>query len=158
MNGLLYCISLRDKFNRLHTIELVGLEKLSSVYPEVKIKSLRSKLPSKFHDVTEKKLGRSEGELDILIGTDLACLHPRTVYNIEDKLSLMESVFGSGYTLMGYDEKFVEYSSDLLGVNVNCWAVVDKKISFSMDPNISSNAASTTKGIILAPKGYPVPF
>ena len=49
-------------------------------------------------DVTDEDLDREGGDLDLLIGTDLAELHPSQVAK-KEKLVLLESMFGSDWTL-----------------------------------------------------------
>ena len=49
----------------------------------------------------------------MLVGTDLAELHPTPV-QVKDKLVLLKSRFGSGWTLYGYDNEVIESVGDVL--------------------------------------------
>ena len=50
------------------------------------------------NSVTDVKLARTAGPVDLLVGSDLAHLHPKCVANI-GKLSLMISSFVTGWTM-----------------------------------------------------------
>ena len=102
MSGLLFKLKLKDIGGKYHEVEAVGLDKISSVYPGIKVTDIRTKVGkfSMCNSVTDVKLARTEGKLDLLIGSDLAHLHPKAVPDVR-KLSLMRSNFGTSWTLMG---------------------------------------------------------
>ena len=57
--------------------------------------------------MTDQDLERDGGDLKILIGTHLAELHLSQV-DKKEKLVLLGSIFGSRWTLFGYDKKIIE--------------------------------------------------
>ena len=144
MQGNLYKLTLKDITGENHEIEAISLDKLSSSYSGFKVINIRKKiqnLPS-CRSVTDEKLGRGGGELDLLIGSDLAQLHPKAVVDI-DQLTLMKSKFGTGWTLMGHHNDLVKLSTKEKGVRVNVCAVERIKIADLLDHEITSNMAGT---------------
>ena len=79
------------------------------------------------NSVTDKKLQREPGNLDVLIGTDLASLHPKAITNV-GQLTLLRSRFGTGWTLMGHSKEHVKMTSKNTGVKVNVCAVERVKV------------------------------
>ena len=144
MQGNLYKLTLKDITGENHEIEAISLDKLSSSYSGFKVINVKKKiqnLPS-CRSVTDEKLGRGGGELDLLIGSDLAQLHPKAVVDI-DQLTLMKSKFGTGWTLMGHHNDLVKLSTKEKGVRVNVCAVERIKIADLLDHEITSNMAGT---------------
>ena len=90
------------------------------------------------NSVTDVKLARTEGKLDLLIGSDLAHLHPKGVADV-GKLSLMKSNFGTGWTLMGHNKEVIQFTGNQIGVRVNVCAVEKIKVSNLFDNQILSN-------------------
>ena len=68
--------------------------------------------------ITDEDLEREGGDLDLLIGTDLAELHPSQV-DKKGKLVLLKSMFGSGWTMFGYGEKVIDSEGDNYDVKAN---------------------------------------
>ena len=112
MQGGLYKLSLKDISGQDHEIEAIGIEKLSSSYSGLKVTNIRKSVQhlSICNSVTDGKLARDQGDLDLLIGTDLAQLHPKAVADV-DQLTLMRSKFGTGWTLMGHHKEIIQLTS-----------------------------------------------
>ena len=130
MKGQLYRLQLVDMSGKNHEIEAIGIDILSSKYPGLKIVNLTKKtnaLPI-CSSITEEKLSRTGGELDLLIGTDLSALHPHAVANI-DNLTLMKGMFGNGWTIMGHHSQHVQLLDNNEGVKVNFCFV--ERVTFS---------------------------
>ena len=144
MKGFIYKLKLRDIFGTDHEIEAIGLDKLSSVYCGLRVTNIRDKVDglSICNSLTDSKLDREEGELDLLMGTDLAHLHPMSVANV-DQLVLMRSMFSTGWTVMGHHKELVELESKQVGVRVNVCAVERIKVDKIFDNQISTNMAGT---------------
>ena len=126
MNGVLYKLSLIDGGGNTHFIEAVGLDKISSSFPGVKVFKVKAAIKrllsnsefSMYKSLTDKKLSRTDGQLDLLVGTDLSSLHPKGVFDV-GKITLMKSIFCTGWTLMGYDKKYVKFTGDVVGTKAN---------------------------------------
>ena len=119
-NGYLYKLNLKDKNGYTHQIEAIGLHKLSTEYPAAKVFGVKKALNHLTHissSLTDEKLSRDGGELDILMGTDLANLHPKTVANI-NHLVILQSLFGTGWTIMGHNEDHVQFIGEEKGCRV----------------------------------------
>ena len=124
MTGLLFKLQIKDIAGNFHEIEAVGLDTISSIYPGVKVTNIRTMVEkfSMCNSVTDEKLARNAGELDLLIGSDLAHLHPKGVVDV-GKMTLMRSKFATGWTLMGHDKDLIQLTSNQTGIRVNACAV-----------------------------------
>ena len=144
MKGQLYQVSLRDMAGEVFKFEAVGIEKLSSSYSGLRVHGIRKKLKNlqNFRSITDEKLSRGTGELDLLIGSDLAQLHPKGVVDI-DQLTIMRSRFSTGWTLMGHHKELIELTTENKGVKVNVCAVEKIKVADLFDNPIISNLAGT---------------
>ena len=144
MKGYLYHLSLRDITGEKHEFEAVGIDKLSSSYSGLKVIGIKKKLKylPNFRSLSDEKLTREGGELDLLIGSDLAQLHPKGVTDI-DQLTIMRSKFSTGWTLMGHHKELVQLTSEDKGVKVNVCAVEKIKVAELFDNQIKSNMAGT---------------
>ena len=69
MHGYLYKLSLRDLSGAIFEIEAIGIEKLSSNYAGVKAVGVKDRLKHipGLESLTDKRLGRRGGELDVLV-------------------------------------------------------------------------------------------
>ena len=95
MQGKLFNISLVDIKGEHHQLEAIGLDQLSSTFPGIKVRNIKSYLKDNdaFETLSNKKLERTAGEVDLMIGSDLASLHPKHIQNI-GQLSIMKSLYG----------------------------------------------------------------
>ena len=107
--GQLYNLVLKDKNNLYIHIQAVGINKLSGKFAAVKAEGIEQIFPE--HDVRDADVTRVAGYLDLLIGTDLAELHPIHVQTIQ-KLVLLKSRFDSGWTLFGHNDEVLESDGD----------------------------------------------
>ena len=98
-------------------IEAVGIPKLSSSFSSVRVCGIKNVF-NPDHGVTDRDLERDGGDLDLLIGTDLAKLNPRQV-DKKRKLVLLESIFRLGWTLFGHDEKIIDSEGDNYDMKAN---------------------------------------
>ena len=107
--GFLYKIKLNDIHGNCHSIQAIGMDKISSRYSGAKVfgvkKSLRKN--SKCRTLTDDKLSRTGGDIELLVGTDVASLHPVKAIAIDD-LVIMKTIFGNGWTMMGHNINHVE--------------------------------------------------
>ena len=108
-NGFIYNMQIKDVYGNSHHIEAIGIDKISSSYSAVKVVNVKRALSSnmKCKLLTDDKLSRDGGEIQLLVGTDVASLHPEKITNIKD-LVIMSTIFGNGYTMMGHHEKHVK--------------------------------------------------
>ena len=93
--GKLYNLVLVDRNGRSIHIQAVGIDKLSGKLSKVKVTGIKEVFAK---EVADEDLDREAGDLDLLIGTDLAELHPTPV-ETKEKLILLKSRFGTGWTL-----------------------------------------------------------
>ena len=113
--GRLYKLVLITKNGKLIHIQAVGIPKLSGSFAKVTVSGIEKLFDQQ---ITDEDLERGGGDLDLLIGTDLAELHPSQV-DTKGKLVLLKSMFGSGWTMFGYDEKVIDSEGDNYDVKAN---------------------------------------
>ena len=101
-SGNLYQIRLKDKENNVHQIDVIGIDQISSKFPGFTVRNISKKLSKSdgLETLTDTKLNRKSGSLDLLIGSDLPSLHPVKVGQVGE-LSILKSIFGTGFTVMG---------------------------------------------------------
>ena len=167
MRSLLYKVELRDVHGQTHEFEAIGLARLSTDYPAIKATNVRETIhhlpqiaSSSFSD---EKISRVGGELDLLIGSDLANLHPKFVANI-NHLVILRSLFGTGWTFMGHNKDHITFINKTNGYRVNCCAVEKLKFTNIFEPTTQCNLAGTrdlqfidaisndSVGVTIAPK------
>lgn len=121
--GKLYTLTLQDRQGELHEVQAISLEKISSEFPGVTFQGLENKFSHNpmCADFTDRDLNRTKGAVELLIGSDLAALHPRPVGGVR-QIKLLKSRFGTGWTVMGHDRRFVRFKTnreDSIRVNMN---------------------------------------
>ena len=125
-NGFIYNMQIKDIYGNFHHIEAIGIDKISSSYSSVKVvnvkKVLSSNMKCKF--LTDDKLSRDGGDIHLLVGTDVASLHPEKITNIKD-LVIMSTIFGNGYTMMGHNEEHVKVTNKGTDLKVHSVTVED---------------------------------
>ena len=123
MMGNRYEIVLLDRAKNRHCIEVIGIETISNSYSGARlVKPIHLPPGSVKRFLSNSDVQRSPGLVDILIGTDLAALHPAR-YSSIGNLVILRSPFGSGWTLMGHHRDYVLVTSPLpkqkVSVNVS---------------------------------------
>ena len=108
--GSLYKLVLIAKNGKMIHIQAFGIPKLLGSFSSVQVCGIKNVF-DRNHGVTDRDLERDGGDLDLLIGTDLAELDLRQV-NKKRKLVLLESIFGSGWTLFGQYKKIIDSEGD----------------------------------------------
>ena len=141
MTGKLFDIKFVDINGQEHHIKAVGIETLSTTYAGFKAINVSKQFKhlNYLSNLTDDKLSRSQGQLDVLVGSDLSNLHPKAVANV-GQLTIMKSKFGSGFTVMGHNKKHIKMLGKEKGVKANCCAV--DRLQF-VDPSVSCNIANT---------------
>ena len=106
--GFMYKLTIKDIFGNSHTIEAIGLDNISSAYAAIKVTGVKRALQDnpRCRLLSDDKLDRDSSDIDLLIGTDLASLHPEKIAAIKD-LIVMKTQFGNGFTLMGHHQRHV---------------------------------------------------
>ena len=107
----MYELVLISKNGKFIHIKAVGIPKLSGNFAKVRVTGIKNVFD-------QEDLDREGGDPSLLIGTDLAKLHPTQVAK-KGKLVLLESMFGSGWTLFGYDQKIIDSDGDNYYVKAN---------------------------------------
>ena len=79
-----------------------GLDKLSGPLPSISIEGIKHKFSQEIQSQWEG-LSRPEGEVDLLVGSEVTHLHPIHLETI-GKMVVKKSIFGNGLVLNGSDE------------------------------------------------------
>ena len=98
----LYCVELVDTKGDRHLVRAFGLDNLSGELPEVNL----VKIKGEFSDTVQlnwDKMARPRGEVDLLIGSEMAHLHP-VKYETVSRMVVKTSIFGQGWVLNGAHE------------------------------------------------------
>ena len=120
MRSKLYKLTIIDINGDRHQLEAIGIPELSTSYPGFKVMNIKNRVPD--GQFIEPKLEREGGKIDLLIGTDVASIHPNRIAKIGE-LVILQSLFGSGYTVMGHNANYVKFKDNFQGTRANVCAV-----------------------------------
>ena len=101
----LYVVELLDTVGGRHLIKAFGLETLSGPLPTVHLDGIKHEFSQEVQDNWEK-FARPTGEMELLIGSEVAHLHPQH-YETVGSVVVNKSIFGTGWLLNGAHEKLV---------------------------------------------------
>ena len=101
----LYCVELIDSEGRRHLIKAFGLDSISGELPTINLDGIKHEFSQEVQENWDK-VQRETGEVDILIGSEVAHLHP-TSFETVGKMVVKKSKFGSGWVLNGSHEGIV---------------------------------------------------
>ena len=137
MKSKLFKVTLIDVNGDHHQIEAIGIQELSSKYAGFQVTGIKKVLANdpSCKMLTDQKLNRSSGVVDLLIGSDVASIHPEKIAQIGE-LTIMKSKFGSGFTVMGHNAKYVKYTDKYKGSKVNFVAVEQMKFEDEVFCNV----------------------
>ena len=107
----LYCVELLDLDGNRHIIKAFGLEKLSGELPVISLDGIKHQF-SKTVQGNWDKFARPTGEVELLIGSEVAHLHPRPFETV-GMMVVKTSIFGSGWLLNGIHENVKCSSVDM---------------------------------------------
>ena len=102
VNTKLYCVELVDMSGTRHLVRAFGLETLSGPLPIVSLKMIKGEF-SVTVQLNWEKLARPGGEVDLLIGSEMAHLHPVHMETV-GRMVVKTSIFGQGWVLNGAHE------------------------------------------------------
>ena len=106
VNGLvermtkMYVVELVNKFGERVLVRAFGVEKISGVVTSVDVSGVRELFSKSVQSKWSWLADRPEGEIELLIGSEMAGLHPDTLEKVGD-LKVMKSQFGHGLLLTG---------------------------------------------------------
>ena len=98
----LYCVELVDIDGGRHLVKAFGLDKLSGPLPTITMNGIKFEFSVEVQNQWDK-MARPEGEVDLLIGSEVAHLHP-THMETAGKMVVKQSIFGTGLVLNGGHE------------------------------------------------------
>ena len=101
----LYCVELLDSKGKRHLIKAFGLDSISGELPTINLDGIKHEFSKEVQE-NWGKVQRETGEVDILIGSEVAHLHP-SKFETVGKMVVKKSKFGSGWILNGSHEGIV---------------------------------------------------
>ena len=119
----LYCVELLDKLGNRHLIKAFGLETLSGPLPTIHLDGIKHEFSV---DVRKNwgKFSRPTGEVELLIGSEVAHLHPQHQETV-GRMVVRQSIFGTGWVLNGAHEGIVcgpvDFNGNLQIIRTGCF-------------------------------------
>ena len=101
----LYCLELLDSEGNRYLIKAFGLESISGELPVIYLDGIKYQF-SQTVQASWSRLARPTGEIEVLIGNEVAHLHP-THYETVGNMVVKRSQFGTGWVLNGGHEDIV---------------------------------------------------
>ena len=101
----LYCVELVDMKGKRHLIKAFGLDNISGELPTISINGIKNEFSQEVQDNWER-LQRMTGEVELLIGSEVAHLHP-VHYETVGMMVVKKSIFGGGWVLNGSHDGIV---------------------------------------------------
>ena len=137
----LYCLELLDQEGARHLIKAFGLDSISGALPAIDLNGVKSMFSQEVKDNWDK-LERPTGEVELLIGNEMAHLHP-VHFETRGSLVVKKSKFGGGWLLNGGHDRIVcgpvEFSSSVQVIR--CGFYRSNKISVTYTQNVNFNTA-----------------
>ena len=136
----LYCVELLDKNGVRHLIKAFGLDTLSGPLPTISLDEIK-------HEFSEEvklnwdKFARPTGEVELLIGSEVAHLHPQYQETV-GKMVVKQSIFGTGWVLNGAHEGIVcepvDYHGNLQIIRTGCFRSNRVVVSYKQEALVNS--------------------
>ena len=104
MQTKLYCVELLDKEGTRHLIRAFGIDVLSGDLPSVSLEGIKEEFSSVVQLNWDKMVRPSGQQIDLLIGSEVAHLHPVQMETV-GRMVVKTSIFGQGWVLNGAHEK-----------------------------------------------------
>ena len=125
-NTKLYTVELVDRTGKIHHILALGMEKISGPLPEVTFhEGLKMEFSQKVRQNWEELTTRPSGEIQLLIGSEVASKHPRFLESCRELVVKESPYFGKKLLLNGSHEgietKRVELSKDVKAIRLRAW-------------------------------------
>ena len=98
----LYCVELVDREGSRHLVRAFGLDTISGKLPRIDLTSIKGEFSYEVQ-ISWDKMARPVGEVDILIGSEVAHLHPVHMETV-GRMVVKTSIFGQGWVLNGAHE------------------------------------------------------
>ena len=156
--GKLFQVSLCDIDGNIHQIQAIGLDQISSKFSGAKVTNVKSDLLGHrdCYTLQDRKLNRKGGDIKLLVGTDVASIHPVKVVNLGE-LIIMKTIFGTGWTMMGHSKSHVKLTDPQADVKVHNTAVerveeIGANVVTTKDLQFLEAVSTDSLGIDVTPK------
>ena len=112
----LYVIELLTVSGARKLLRAFGVECISKYIPKVDLEQVKQDFSSEVQEKWEKVSKRPKGEVELLIGSEVAGYQPEK-WESSNQLVVMKSLFGTGYTVYGQHDKMrvekVQFSEEV---------------------------------------------
>lgn len=124
----LYVVELLTNKGERKIIRALGVENISGEIPEIKLDGVKQFFSQNLSDQWEAVTKRPKGQIQLLIGSERAGIHPRGVETVED-LIISESMFGNGWAIHGHHNKvvgdYVTFNEDVSAIRTGGYKVLE---------------------------------
>ena len=124
----LYVIELVDLQGRRRIVRAIGVERISSTIPEVDLDGVKLLFSDKLRRQWEKVTARPRGEIQLLVGSEVASLHPIQEEAV-DELVIAKSQFGDGWAIHGTHDKLkanqVDFDEDVEAIRAGGFRILE---------------------------------
>ena len=136
----LYCLELLDEKGGRHLVKAFGLESISGELPSIMLDGIKHEF-SKEVQRNWSKFARPVGEIEVLIGSEVAQLHP-VHHETVGKMLVKKSNFGTGWVLNGGHERImcgkVEFDGNVQVIRSGFFRSNKITITYTQDVNINT--------------------
>ena len=105
INTKLYCVELLDMQGNRYLVKAFGLDSISGELPTITVDGIKLEFSAAVQEVWYKMV-RPTGEVELLIGSEVAHIHP-VQFETVGRMVVKKSIFGSGWVLNGAHDDIV---------------------------------------------------
>ena len=131
----LYMVELINMSGERKLVRALGMESISGRIPFIRLDGVKHHFSSEVQDVWEAVSNRPIGEIEMLVGSEVAGLHPKA-HEVDEDLVVMKSQFGTGWTIYGSHSQIenlhhMEFTEEVSAIRQGGFKVLEcGKISF----------------------------
>ena len=137
----LYCVELVDISGKRHLIKAFGLDSISGVLQSVNLDNIKADFSPAIKQSWDKLKRPSGREIDLLIGSEVANLHPVPLETV-GRMVVKSSIFGTGLVLNGAHEGIkcnpVELECNIQIIRSGCFRSNKIVVKYSQEVDFSS--------------------
>ena len=131
----LYCVELLDKSGGRYLIKAFGLDTLSGSLPTITLDGIRHEFSEEVR-MNWDKFARPTGEVELLIGSEVAHFHPQYQETV-GRMVVRKSIFGTGWVLNGAHDDIacapVDFNGNLQIIRTGCFRSNRVVVSYKQD-------------------------
>ena len=135
----LYVVELINQLGERKLVRALGMERISGKIPAICLDGVKHEFSTEVQEVWDAVSQRPSGEVELLVGSEVAGLHP-VAHETRGDMVVLKSQFGSGWAIYGsherLDNQHVEFSEDVGAIRQGGFKVLEcGRISY--EPSIT---------------------